>query len=693
MDAPATLDRRDARGPGRYRLGIDIGGTFTDLLLMDEVEGRLIGFKTASTPAPEDAVIEGIRELQRSHGIDPAEIGYFSHGTTLGVNTLLQRNGDNVGVLITKGFRDTLELRRLRLPKTNDFFVAKPLSLVPRRHVLEINERLLADGSVLVPLARQDVEDRARELHAEGIRTIAVCFLHAYRNDAHERQARAWIEALLPDVYVCTSAEIWPQQREYARFLISVINGYIGAGMKRYFATLRQKAEAIGMRAHTFSTKSNGGVMGLAAAAERPVQTLLSGPASGVIGANAVGRLIGEDKLITLDMGGTSADVAIIDGAIPYATENTVGDFPVIMPAVDVSAVGAGGGSIAWINPEGALKGGPRSAGAVPGPACYGRGGEEATVTDAYLTVGICSPSGFLGGQMQIYPERAHAAVGRLAKRLGLGLLETADAILQIATANIYAGLIPQIARRGVDASDFSLMPYGAAGPTHSFMVAREIGFRRVIVPATPGLLCALGCLVADLRADFVATVWSDLAEITDRELQRLYIGLDAEAQGWLACEAVTVETLTQRRSADLCYVGQSFELNVPLPDDGAPVTVAQLAGFFHDRHRAVYGHADPAAPVRLLETRTQIVGAMRKPDIGVMTARPAAAPMPRPERREIFDRGERLSAQVVQRQALAPGLRLDGPVVIEQYDTTCYVPAGFRITVDPRLNLIGERA
>ncbi|MBV9219522.1 MAG: hypothetical protein JOY94_08905 [Methylobacteriaceae bacterium] len=258
MDAPATLDRRDARGSGRYRLGIDIGGTFTDLLLMDEVEGRLIGFKTASTPAPEDAVIEGILELQRTHGIDPAEIGYFSHGTTLGVNTLLQRNGDNVGVLITKGFRDTLELRRLRLPKTNDFFVAKPLSLVPRRHVLEINERLLADGSVLVPLARQDVEDRARELHAEGIRTIAVCFLHAYRNDAHERQARAWIEALLPDVYVCTSAEIWPQQREYARFLISVINGYIGAGMKRYFATLRQKAEAIGMRAHTFSTKSNG---------------------------------------------------------------------------------------------------------------------------------------------------------------------------------------------------------------------------------------------------------------------------------------------------------------------------------------------------------------------------------------------------------------------------------------------------
>jgi N-methylhydantoinase A len=689
----AIAGAQTAHPPGRYRLGIDIGGTFTDLLLVDEVDGRVVAFKTASTPSPEDAVIDGITELKQRYGVDPAEIVYFSHGTTLGVNTLLQRNGDRVGVLITKGFRDTLELRRLRLPKTNDFFVAKPLSLVPRRYVLEIQERLLADGSVLLPLSRDDVESQARQLYAEGIRNIAVCFLHAYRNDAHERQARAWIEALLPDVYVCTSAEIWPQQREYERFLISVINGYIGARMQRYFATLQQKTAALGLRARTFSTKSNGGVMSLEAAAARPVQTLLSGPAAGVIGANAVGRQIGDEKLVTLDMGGTSADVAIIDGAIPYATENTVGDFPVIMPAVDVSAVGAGGGSIAWINPEGVLKVGPHSAGAHPGPACYGRDGEDATVTDAYLIVGICSPSSFLGGQMQVYPELARAAIGRLAERLGLGLPETADAILQIATANIYAGLIPQIARRGVDASEFSLLPYGAAGPTHSFMVAREIAFRRIIVPPTPGLLCALGCLVADLRADFVTTVWRDLAALTDADVQNLFAGLASQAGSWLEREAVDVQALQLRRSADLCYVGQSFELNVPLPDSDAPVTVPILAEQFHERHQAVYGHADRSAPVRLLETRTQIVGVMHKPAIDFFASRTAEAISAPPQQREILDRGERVLASVVQRSALAAGTRLDGPLVVEQYDTTCYVPPGFRITVDERLNLIGERA
>ena len=686
------LEATPATGPaGRYRLGIDIGGTFTDLLLMDAAEGRVIAFKTASTSAPEEGVIAGIRELEARHGIDPAMIGYFSHGTTLGVNTLLQRNGDCVGVLITKGFRDTLELRRLRLPKTNDLFVAKPLSLVPRRHVLEIDERILSDGTVLVPLARDDVERGARLLYDEGIRNIAICFLHAYYRDAHERQAKAWVEALLPDVYVCTSAEIWPQQREYERFLISVINSYLGARMKRYFATLREKTEALGMRARVFSTKSNGGVMSLAAAAERPVQTLLSGPASGVIGANAVGRLIGDSKLITLDMGGTSADVAVIDGAIPYSTENTVGDFPVIMPAVDVSAVGAGGGSIAWINPEGVLKVGPHSAGANPGPACYGRGGTEATVTDAYVVAGICSPTGFLGGEMKIDPDRAREAIGRLAATLGLGLLETADAILQITTANIYAGLIPQIARRGVDASEFSLLPYGAAGPTHAFMVAREIAFRRIVVPPMPGLLCALGCLVADLRADFVATVFRDLASVDDASAQGLFAGLEAEARAWLTREAVQVETLQLRRSADLCYVGQSFELNVPLPDTGSPITVAGLAEWFHDRHQAVYGHADRRALVRLLETRVQIVGVMPRSEIEFVAA-PVTMPTASRSPRDIFDRGAFVSAEVVHRSSLEPGAALAGPLVVEQYDTTCYVPAGFRVRIDDRLNLIGER-
>ncbi|MDG2482492.1 MAG: hydantoinase/oxoprolinase family protein, partial [Alphaproteobacteria bacterium] len=318
----------------RYRLGIDIGGTFTDLHLIDEETGALFALKTPSTRQdPSLAVANGIEELRSRHGIDPADIRYFAHGTTLAVNTLLERNGARAGVLMTRGFTDTLELRRLRLSKANDFFVPKPVSLVPRRHVRPIDERMRADGSVHTPITREDVEEQVRVLVADGIETLAVCFLHAHHNPEHERLAKSWIEERFPDLYVCTSSEVWPQQREYERSLISVINAYVGGRMKTYFHTLEQRTRDLGMTCRVFSTKSNGGVMGVASAAERPVETLLSGPASGVIGAHYVARQIGDPDIVTVDMGGTSVDVSILQNEIRYATENTVGDFPVIMPA------------------------------------------------------------------------------------------------------------------------------------------------------------------------------------------------------------------------------------------------------------------------------------------------------------------------------------------------------------------------
>ncbi|WP_137391501.1 hydantoinase/oxoprolinase family protein [Rhodoligotrophos defluvii] len=671
------------------RLGIDVGGTFTDLLALDERDGRVLALKTASTVAPEDAIINGLAELGKRFGVTPQDVTYFSHGTTLAVNTLLQRNGDAVGVLTTRGFRDTLELRRLRLPKANDLFVPKPVSLVPRRHMREIDERLLSDGTVLIPIDRAQIEAEAKALYDAGIHNIAICFLHSFRNDVHERQAKAWVEALLPDAYICTSSEVWPQQREYERFLISVINCYVGGRMKRYFSTLQSKLSALGMTSRIFSTKSNGGVMSLDAARDRPVQTLLSGPASGVIGAAYIGRLIGESRLITLDMGGTSVDIAVINGELPYATDNNVGDYPVIMPAVDVSAIGAGGGSIAWINPEGVLKVGPESAGAVPGPACYGRGGTRPTVTDAYVVTGICSPHNFLGGEMKIDAGKAKRAIGRLADQLEMGVSETADAILQITTANIYAGLIPQIARRGVDASDCALLPYGAAGPTHAFMVAREIGFKKVIVPPTPGLLCALGCLVADLRADFVSTLTRDIFDLDDAELNAVYDELEAQAHDWIDRERIEVHELHILRSADMCYVGQSFEINVPLPSTGSSLSTAGLAHAFHQRHAAVYGHADEASPARLIEARVQVVGIMPKPEVNLIASRTARS-VEREISREIFERGRTVSARIYQRASLGVSDVLEGPCVIEQYDTNIYVPEGFRLTVDERLNIVG---
>lgn len=672
----------------RYRLGVDIGGTFTDVFLFNESNGALTSLKVPSNRQdPEEAIIAGLTTLRDEHGVGPEEIAYFSHGTTLGVNTLLERDGAEIGLLVTQGFRDILELRRLRLPQANNLYAPRPVALVPRRRVAEVAERIGQDGEVIVPISRDDVIAQARSLIDMGADNIAICFMHSYRHEDHERQAKQWIEEEFPGIYVISSAELWPQQREYERSLISVINGYVGARMRRYFETLQKKTSALGVRTRIFSTKSNGGVMGLEAAGARPVETLLSGPASGVIGAAFTGRLIGDEKILTLDMGGTSVDMAVINGGVPYSNESTVGDFPILLPAVDVTAIGAGGGSVAWLDAEGVLKVGPRSAGARPGPACYGHGGTEPTVTDAYAALGIMTS--ILGGQMQLHVDKARTALATLGDRLGLTVEETADAILQVATANIYAETVPQLARRGVDAQEFSLLCYGAAGPTHSFMLARELNLRRVIVPPMPGVLCALGCLVADLRADFVRSLWHDTRDMTDAQVNDTYAQFLVEADAWLETQQVAVEEKQIIRSADMCYQGQSFELNVILPD--GPLTVAQIEGLFHDAYERVYGYADRSSPLRILEARLQVIGKTPKPDFSNLKPFSEDDRAPATERR-LHENGHDGMATVYKRASLDPGTTFDGPAIVEQYDTTIYVPEGFRVTIDQWYNLIGER-
>jgi N-methylhydantoinase A len=432
--------------------------------------------------------------------------------------------------------------------------------------------------------------------------------------------------------------------------------------------------------------------MGVASAADRPVETLLSGPASGVIGAAYIGRLIGDTRLVTIDMGGTSVDVSIVQDEIRYATENTIGDFPVIMPAVDVSAIGAGGGSIAWTDAEGVLKVGPESAGADPGPACYGRGGTRPAVTDAYLVAGIIAPDKFLGGEMTLDRQAAERAIDGIGAVLGLGRRETADAILQVTTSNIYAELLPQIARRGVEASDFSLIAYGAAGPTQTFMLARELNMRRVIVPPSPGILCALGCLVADMRADFVQSIWHEADDLADHEIQAIYARLEERARAWLDEQNVDLDQVYLLRSADACFVGQSYEVNVPFPDvPGADLTVANVVDWFHDRYAKVYGYSDTDSPTRLLEARLQIVGVTPKPEVRLVAGQEDDSDEAYATR-TIFEHGKEVEAAIWRRGSLREGRTYEGPMVVEQYDTTIYIPDGFRVTVDRWANLIGEK-
>ncbi|MDQ2787655.1 MAG: hydantoinase/oxoprolinase family protein [Chloroflexota bacterium] len=690
----------------RYRLGVDIGGTFTDFLLLDEETGDHQIIKVASVADhPSQAILDGLRQLAEAHHVEPSDIVSFVHGTTLAVNTLIQRSGATVGLLVTDGYRDILALARLRLADPSQLYSDKSAPLVHRRFVREIRERLLASGAEYLPLDLDQVEQAGRELVAGGAEALAIAFLHAYRNPAHEIAAKARIARAFPYLYVCTSSEIWPQQREYERTLIATMNAHIGHRMEAYFTQLEEELTAIGLKTAVYSTKSNGGIMTAGSAASVPVETLLSGPASGVIGASFIAQQIGHSHVITLDMGGTSADVSVIAGDVTSSTESRIGDFPLVMPAIDISSIGAGGGSVAWLDDEDVLKVGPRSLGAYPGPACYGRGGTEPTVTDAYVTLGIIDPHHFLGGQQQLDPERSLQAFAPIANRLACSPAQVARYVLDVATANMYAQFIPLMARHGVDARDFALLAYGGAGPTHAFLLAREVGIDRVIIPLTPGVLCALGCLVADFRADFIRTVHMRCALLAAGDLERRFQYLQTEATQWLGKQRAAAghQIIPQFvRTADVRYLGQSFELTV-----SAPALLANVAGApdlldaFHRHYAEVYGYADPGAEAEVINIRVQIVGQTVKPRIGTaigqndgrVTAGNDRTASPQPARWQTVSLEEPTwHVPIYERASLQPQMTFAGPCIIEQYDTTVFVTPEFTVMIDLDGNIVATR-
>ncbi len=681
----------------RYRLGVDIGGTFTDFALLDEATGQLAVLKVASTPArPAASVWDGVTTLTARQGVGPDAITAFVHGTTLAVNTVIERKGAVAGLLITRGFRDVLNIGRHRIPDVFNFFSEMPAPLVPRSRVIEIPERGLADGRVALTVDEDAVAQAVDRLVAEGATAIAVSYLHSYKNGANEEATRRVIAARAPGLYVSISSEVWPQMREYERSLVAVMNAYVGRRMADYFADLEAGLRARGVRAPILSTKSNGGIMSAGEAGERPVETLLSGPAAGVIGASFVARAAGFARVITFDMGGTSADVAVVDGEPRLSTENYVGDFPVIMPAIDVTSIGAGGGSIAWTDQDGVLKVGPQSAGATPGPACYGLGGTDVTVTDAYVTLGIIEPRRFLGGSAPLDPALAERAVAALGQRLGKSVVETAESVLRVATSQMYAALVPLMARKAINLDEFALLPFGGAGPTHGFLLAREVGIRRVIVPPSPGVLCAIGSLVADVRRDFVRTIHRPFRRAGDGDLLRaLREGFDTltrEGQRWLNAQNLTYTDTRHEWSLDVRYLGQSFELTMPV--GAALLTEGRdeaLRTAFHDTYRAVYGYADDTAELEILTLRTTSIGVTGKPAMPRIGVAPASGPSGAQGERRVFLDGAFHSARVMERSGLAAGVLGDGPMVIEQYDTTVLVPAGFTVRVDELGNLIGE--
>ena len=687
------VDHRSARQSPRLRIGIDVGGTFTDINLFDDESGRLAVHKVPSPPRdPSQAIADGAMLALRENGVAVDDVSYFAHGSTVATNALLQQRGCKVGLITTAGFRDLLEIGRQTRPHLYDLQVDKPPVLVSRDLRLEVRERVAADGRVLEPLIVEDVRVAIETFKRAGVEAVAICYLHGYRNPVHEQHTRSLVEQALPNVYVSVAHEILPEFREFERLNTTVVNAYLGPLVSRYVGNLARRLDELGLRCRPYMTQSNGGVVSLEVAARNTFRTVLSGPSSGVVGACYVGRHADVGNLITLDMGGTSADVSLIsNGDFTVTTQREVGGYPVKTPMIDVHTIGAGGGSIGWVDAGGLLKVGPRSAGADPGPACYGRGGDEPTVTDANVVLGVLNPEYLLAGTVPIEKRRSEEAIGRLADRLGLDPMTTAEGIVDVAVANMVRAVRVISVQRGYDPRDYHLVPFGGAGPLHAGRLMRELRIRRMLIPARPGLLCAFGLLVTDVRADFLRTRIMPTSDPNLAEVEQVYDDLERQATTWLADEGFAPSDRLLRRTVDMRYLRQNYELSVNVPS--GPFTdnsLERVLDEFYRVHEQAYGYAAPGEPAELVTFRVEAIGVMRKAEL---PEGPSGGSCPAPEatigRRTLYLAGEHLPTPVYSRDLLAPANVVEGPAIVEQLDTTTLLLPGQRGTVDRFLNIL----
>jgi N-methylhydantoinase A len=672
-----------------YRVGVDIGGSFTDFALFDEATQSLKTLKVFSRPdEPGAEVLEGVRLVGERYGIMPGDISYFTHGTTVGVNTVIQRKGLKLALFTTEHFRDVLEVARLKIPDMYNLLSKRPQPLIPRDLVFGVAGRLKADGTEQTALDEESVARAvagARAAQAEG---IVISLLHSYRNPAHELAAKRMVERLAPGIPVFLSSETWPIIREYERTITAVIGAYVQPRVAHYLGSLQAALKDAGVPAEPRLTKSNGGVMSAEQGKSQCVQMILSGTASGVIGAAYVAEISGIKRCISLDIGGTSADAAvIIDGQPQFGVGETIGEFQIYIPSVSVSSIGEGGGSIAWVDAQGVLKVGPESAGSRPGPACYGRGGTRATITDAFAALGLVGLSDIGYSAVTIDAAKARTVVGELAAKLGRTIEETAEAIIRISVSGMYTDISALVSRFGVDPREFSCLAFGGAGPMMACFLARDLGMREVVVPTTPGVLSALGGLIADIKSDFIKTLYADLVPATGAVIRGEFETLKGKALDWLHQDQGYSGTHRLSYSAEMRYRGQSFELDTVL--DAAAVAAGDtkaMAAAFHAEHKRVYGHADSAAAIQVISLRLIISGRTAKPQF------PRHAPVSgaaTPFRNaNVWIDGARRSIAVFRRADLKPGETFAGPAVVTQDDCTTVVPPGMTARVDDYANL-----
>jgi N-methylhydantoinase A len=689
-------------GRARLRLAADIGGTFTDVAAFDETNKRLLLGKSLSTPR---AMVEGIEAGVAKAGTRFAEGGLFLHGSTVAINTMLERTGAKTALLTTRGFRDVYEIGRINRPDAYNLFFQKHVPLVPRQRCYEVTERLYADGRVRTPLAEDELHALAEIFAREKIEAIAILFMHCYRNPAHELRAKEILTQRLPQVFVSASHELSQEYREFERCSTVVANAFVGPRVQHYLTEIGERITDEGFKGSFLVVQSTGGLFELDKARNECIRILESGPASGVIGTQALCLALGMDNAIAFDMGGTTAKAGVIlDGRALTTGHALIGGYdralPIQVPTIDIFEVGTGGGSIARVEHGDAMHVGPSSAGAEPGPACYGRGGTEPTITDANLLLGRLGADRFLGGEMKLDIAAAEHAMARVARPLGLDVTEAANGILRISATKMSYAVKGVTTERGLDAGSFALVAYGGAGPLHATAVAREIGIRRVIIPRAPGHFSAFGMLFSDLRYDFVRTWFINLDMLDFAAFERVFGELEQEGRDAIAASAITPGAVTVQRALDMRYVGQEHSVAVSVPErhfvNGDRKAIKAL---FDAVHAQRYGTSAPGEPAEIASLRTTVTGIVEKPGLERIAAGSATPPRKAATglRKAYFHTTGYVDTPTFARVALLAGNRIEGPALIEEHASTTVVLPTDSLLVDPLGNLdittSGDRA
>ena len=671
------------------RVGVDSGGTFTDVVAYDPERGRLVFHKVASTPDdPAAGIVSGALGAAERAEAQPADVAMLIHGTTVATNQVLQRAGARVALITTAGFRDVLHIQRQSRPVMYDLRARRTAPLVPRELRFEVRERMRFDGTVQTPLDRADLTAVIGAIGGADVQAVAVGLLHSYANSSHEREIGEEVARRLPGVAVSLSHELMGEHGEYERFSTCVMNAFVQPGIERYVTRLGDGLREAGFTAPLYVMKSNGGVMTAESAARRCVETVLSGPAGGVVAGAAVARARGAADLITCDMGGTSFDVGVIqDGDIPFARDTEMGGLALGVPMLDLHTVGAGGGSIAWLDAGNALRVGPRSAGAVPGPACYGTGGTEPTVTDADLVLGRLGTRTLLGGGMTLDREAAERAIhDRIAAPLGLGVAEAAEGIVRVINATMTAAIRKLTIERGHDPRRFALCPFGGAGPMHGAELAAELGVAETVIPIAPGVHSALGLLMTNLREDRTRTLVRRLDAAAREELRAVLGDLETEGRAQLRAHDGVAPAVS--RAVGQRYLGQRYELSVPVGVELPPL--AELGDRFHALHDQRYGYRRDDHPVEVASAWVAVEHDLHPLELPTVPAADGE-PAPRHTREARFAGVER-EVPVYARDDLGAGCALRGPAVIEQLDATSFVPPDHRLVVDRFGHLVISR-